>query len=447
MIQSRPAMSSDVVTGKPMTIVSTTVTFTSQSAGSSYGTATAPYDRICNVCHTYNPTNPSKMVHYTTTTSDYHNSGTVCTSCDKHSGDTTNDGNAFKGGGCTGCHSAAGGPTPGSTPDTYHAMHGTIAVPDNATYGTYSWFVFNHNGGTPQMGCGMCHPSSNTNHTAGTITPVSGVALYFAPTDTGAGFPKTYNAATQSYIQTPGVSVTCSSVYCHSNGYSPSGNAANRDVTYVTTPNWYGGQVAPDNCAVCHQNSPTGSSSHGVHVVGIHYDDLYNGNTALMSAGNTGTASHGNATTSTTINCNMCHSLTVSTYSNDKNTVCVTCHTGGIAKGNMVLAPTTTYHINGQPDISFGAIQVKSRAQIRNNITNVPDVTRNWTRSGATGTDYKISGSYDQARSTLSATAFYNSANHTCSNVACHNASSLTDSVWWYQPATVTCNSCHSTLP
>ena len=45
------------------------------------------------------------MVHYTSTSSDSHNSGTLCTDCHKHSENTTYDGDAWKGaGGCNGCH-------------------------------------------------------------------------------------------------------------------------------------------------------------------------------------------------------------------------------------------------------------------------------------------------------------------------------------------------------
>lgn len=162
-----------------------------------------------------------------------------------------------------------------------------------------------------------------------------------------------------------------------------------------------------------------------------------------MKTGNTGTANHGNALYSTTINCNVCHNMTVTTPSNDKNSSCSSCHSGAIAKGNLVISPTSTSHIDGHVDVVFANVNVKTRAQIRNNITAVPDLNRNWTRVSG----YKQSGSYDQSITPLYGTAVWNAANRTCSNVACHNASSSTDSVRWMQPSTVTCNTCHSTLP
>ncbi|MDA8099544.1 MAG: CxxxxCH/CxxCH domain-containing protein [Nitrospiraceae bacterium] len=232
MIQSRPVMSSDATTGKPMTIVSTTVTFTSRSAGSSYGTATAPYDRICNVCHTYNPTNPSKMVHYTTTTSDNHNSGTVCTSCHKHSGNTTNDGDAFKGGACNGCH---GYPPMAGDGNAYMMVNGVSVT---VFEGKGGWSAATGSGGHkahidhlisltgltlnpstdsftgPNVAvlCGTCHDMTVGNHS----TDGNGTRNI----NFNSGLTYSFGTAVQKYNGIPGVSSTvapktCSNVSCH----------------------------------------------------------------------------------------------------------------------------------------------------------------------------------------------------------------------------------------
>ena len=56
---------------------------------------------VCNACH-----EAAQMAndHYTITTSDDHNQGTVCTVCHVHNENSIVDGDAFKGGGCNGCH-------------------------------------------------------------------------------------------------------------------------------------------------------------------------------------------------------------------------------------------------------------------------------------------------------------------------------------------------------
>jgi predicted CxxxxCH...CXXCH cytochrome family protein len=123
---------------------------------------------------------------------------------------------------------------------------------------------------------------------------------------------------------------------------------------------------------------------------------------------------------------------------NDKNTVCVTCHTGSNLKGTMTIAPASTTHVNGTVDVAFAAIQVKSKAQLGNDITTVPELNNNWTRNGG----YKASGSFDSAKNALNTSIMYVSGTKTCNNVACHNGMTVT-----WTATNISCNACHTALP
>jgi predicted CxxxxCH...CXXCH cytochrome family protein len=289
---------------------------------------------------------------------------------------------------CNACHSSAGGPTPGTTPDATHDKHIDTAYVGTVTGGDYgntgsTWYDYSNTGGTPDAGCGYCHPQSDANHMDGNID------LNFDPADTGAaGTLKARNASVESYSQTGGTSVTCSSVYCHSDG--------NDDATpgvygYQTSPDWYGGTFGADRCDDCHGNSPA-TNSHGKHVVGIHYDDIYSGSSGLATEGTGNTNSHGNSSYSTTINCNNCHNATVTTSANDQNTVCDDCHgsTAGL-QGDMVIAAASAVHVNGTVNLSFASINVKSKAQLRDDITEVTELDNSWDRT-VSGVGYKEAG-------------------------------------------------------
>jgi predicted CxxxxCH...CXXCH cytochrome family protein len=104
MVHLKPFAASDVATGAPTAVAGTSVLFTDRINPSDFGKTSAPYNGVCNVCHTYKAADPNKMVHYTATSSDSHNSATICTQCHKHSADTVFNGDAYKGGGCNGCH-------------------------------------------------------------------------------------------------------------------------------------------------------------------------------------------------------------------------------------------------------------------------------------------------------------------------------------------------------
>jgi predicted CxxxxCH...CXXCH cytochrome family protein len=404
------------------------------------------FDSDCSQCHGFPPSTPD---HASVTAND----GSACNSCHAHvnnAGDANETNwppvfndlskhingypiDATGGDDCFDCHSSAGGPTASTTPDAYHAKHiqtayvGKLSTND---YGNVSngWYSFTRSGDTPDMKCGFCHPQSSSTHRNGTVN------LNFDPSDGGAaGTLKAKNASTQSYSQTEGSSVTCSSVYCHSDGYN-SGSGYG----YKTTPQWYGGAFVDNKCDDCHGNSPA-TNAHGEHVVGIHYDTIYTGTTGLMTTGSGNNNSHGNTTYSTTINCNICHYNTVTVSYNDQNTVCNTCHNGS-PQGDMVIDAGSTTHVNGTPDIALNPINIRSKAQIRNDITTITELDNNWDRT-VSGVGYKAAGAFDESKNALNTATDYNSGTTSCA-VACHNGNALN-----WGSSSVSCDSCHTGLP
>jgi predicted CxxxxCH...CXXCH cytochrome family protein len=316
--------------------------------------------------------------------------------------------------GCSFCHDDL--PSSGA-----HAAHVQTAA---TSYGSTS---VDTTGGTYDFGCGNCHPVTEAgNHRDGDldITMNSGH---------GGTLKSKNNVAddVSGYAQTQGSTVTCSAAYCHSQG----------EGSFVASPEWYTGSVS-GSCDDCHGNSP-GTNAHGKHVVGIHYEDIYSGSTGLASAGTGNTDSHGSATYSMTINCNTCHNSTVTTAANDKNTVCTTCHNGGPAtlQGDVAIAGASTSHINGTVDVALNAVNVKSKAQMRDDITTVAELDESWDRT-ASGVGYKAAGAYDQAKNTLSTSTMFDSTYKSCAAVACHNGKSA---VW--SDTGVDCTYCHSDLP
>ena len=76
MIQKQVATSTDGKIGIPFTRVP--VVFTSKLSGSDYAKTSAPYNGICNVCHS------TESKHFRSNSGDSHNIGTVCTACHEH---------------------------------------------------------------------------------------------------------------------------------------------------------------------------------------------------------------------------------------------------------------------------------------------------------------------------------------------------------------------------
>jgi predicted CxxxxCH...CXXCH cytochrome family protein len=260
-------------------------------------------------------------------------------------------------------------------------------------------------GASYAFGCANCHPTDPNLHANGVVDVV------LAPSVAG-GTLKAKNSATAAVtVVTAGSNVTCFGVYCHSNGQATP--------TFATAPNWYGGAIAGDKCAACHGNSPT-TGAHAAHVVGNHYDDVFNGVYGkYSSAAAVGKpAGHGDPAQSTTLSCNICHNTTISVAYNDKNAACATCHNGtrSALKGNAAIT-NRSMHVNGKADLSFWTGgNLKSKAQIRP--ASFANYTTSWTR-----TTYKSgAASVDTAKSVLS-NSMYNGGN--CSNVACHNGTTV----------------------
>ena len=87
---------SDAATGSP-TGISSPVVFTAAVTGTDYAKSSAPFNGICNVCHT-------AAGHYKKTSGDGHNAGSRCTSCHSHNGTDILSAFAPSGGTCDSCH-------------------------------------------------------------------------------------------------------------------------------------------------------------------------------------------------------------------------------------------------------------------------------------------------------------------------------------------------------
>jgi predicted CxxxxCH...CXXCH cytochrome family protein len=326
---------------------------------------------------------------------------------------------------CVSCHTGdidgALAGVHGSHTDTAAFLAGkTVSGGGNGGAG---WYTTSWTNGQPSFGCGECHPTEGVSH------PINGLNVDVDPAGESptAGSPKLKNAA-QSVAITSRSSVTCSSVYCHSSGET--------SPAYQTSPDWYGGSIS-GNCNDCHGNAPS-TGTHSNHLVGIHYETLYDGASGLMSSGGASAAAHGDAASSDTIGCQTCHNNTVSVTVNDQNSICATCHDGGTAplQGNMAINTGGSTHLNTQPDVVFDTLSsYKSRAQLRDDITTVTELNDNWTRNGG----YKAAGSFDQMKV---ATPSY--AGGACSNVSCHNG--ITTPTWTTGFAG-DCSKCHTSLP
>jgi predicted CxxxxCH...CXXCH cytochrome family protein len=338
---------------------------------------------------------------------------------------------------CLGCHSDTGVNaligSHGKHTDAEHFLVGKKLSTND--YDDPSWiYNISYVNGFPTYACGFCHPADSQLHKNGLVD------LDLDPAHSLTGSVKTKNAPTDQFDQiATGTNVVCMAVYCHSNGYvSPSTNT----YRYVTTPNWYDPSpwATVDRCGKCHGNSPntngmTGSPAHAAHVVGVHYKDLFSGTNGKMTAtGAPGSGSaHGDPATSGTINCNICHIDTVKVSYNDKNIVCATCHTGAAGKGVVTVDSSNTSHVNGIVNVSFDPSTLRSRTQVRDDITKVDKLNANWTRTNG----YKASNSYDASKVTPQYLA------GTCASVSCHNGTTMQ----WSAAGPLSCSACHKGLP
>lgn len=321
--------------------------------------------------------------------------------------------------GCNFCHPNLGGK---------HSVHTNLAT---AVYGSTA---DNSAAGSYDFGCGNCHPTAAGNHMNGTVD--------LSMNSLDGGPLKSKNNVTDNtsgYTQTVGTSVTCAAAYCHSNGMAT-------PTFYGASVNWYEASYSGDKCARCHGNSPNtggkvGSSAHSAHTVGIHYTDIFNGVSKKLpqGGGDLVNAAHGRNNRSTTINCNICHALTVTSSANDANTVCVGCHDGYVAptKGVAAIADKSK-HVNGTVDVSFVAQKISTKAQVAKTAfaAYTSAATGGWTRNNNLYKTY--TSAYDVTKTMLSASPAYTTAAG-CA-VACHSniVVKWTDSV--------TCTNCHTRL-
>ncbi|AJE04791.1 cytochrome C [Geobacter pickeringii] len=347
--------------------------------------------------------------------------------------------------GCLNCHTLAILLASGS-----HAKH----ISATASPTMYNYTANRSTAAEYNFGCSNCHPVSSTYHHNGTID------VTLQNNEAGVGFLRTRNSATAAglnvansgIIGTSKTTVKCTMAYCHSNG-----NAAN--LIYATTPDWYGGSFTGDRCANCHGNSPNstiaGSKSHynnrflgytstpGGHQMGIHAMGIYSSPSGLAKAGTGGDSSHGNGATATTVSCNICHYLTVTTARNDNNVVCKTCHytgnTVGALAGNPAVIADKSKHVNGTVDVAFNPVSVLSKAQVRQKYYITHTYSSAWKRNGG----YKVSGAYDSAKAPLNTATMWNGSTKTCSNIACHMGNSVK---WSDNNGAVDCFSCHGSL-
>jgi predicted CxxxxCH...CXXCH cytochrome family protein len=430
----------------------------------------------CNFCHSSDPAaGPGTANHAKHLTSTAQGATMTCTTCHPNYG-TTNFGHASSAekrkiivntglqytggttkswlpsqspayGACQNvwCHSNGAGtyvnPTWGSNPQAgctlcHPTLRGKHSVHTNLATAAYGNTGDNSTSVSYDFGCGNCHPTAIGNHLNGTID--------LTLNSTHGGVLKSKNNIsndTGGYTQNAGVSVTCAASYCHSNGMAT-------PTFYGATVDWYEVSYSGDKCARCHGNSPNtggkvGSSAHSAHTVGIHYDDIFNGvsKKLLLSGGQTVNAAHGRNNRSTTINCNICHALTVSSFANDKNTACTGCHEGPATPMGLAAIADKSKHVNGTVEVSFIAQKIATKAQLANSayIGYTAASAGGWTRH-SNGMPFKTATShYDVTKNTLAFAAGWSQANG-CSNVACH--ANIT--VKWTD--TVSCTSCHTRL-
>ena len=308
---------------------------------------------------------------------------------------------------CADCHNADGNVADlgsydldqGDWPPSSNA-HGTHVGPgtsaaygDTGTYSTVAAYEF---------GCGNCHGTTVAAHMDGSATI------------TGNGWN--------------GTAKTCNNTYCHSTGKEV---LAGGD--YATTPAWTATLPADgdveDRCAQCHGNSPD-TGGHMEHVIGFHYDRIYSGMKDFLPVkdadpvpfgltytdkdeirGHGSKLADGTTSTSTVMNCNVCHASTVTAKYNAKHLNTVTAkHSCSTTDCHAAVAsPTATdkavgnaaaeiadkrFHVNGTRDVVFFNEIVRSKAQVRDDLLDVSEIANNWARvngyKAADGSSYDV---------------------------------------------------------
>jgi predicted CxxxxCH...CXXCH cytochrome family protein len=217
----------------------TPVSFIANATGSDYARSTAPFDGVCQACHT--DTN-----HYTATSGDGHNNATRCVICHEH-----NEG--FKPN-CNACH--------GYPPlvDTPQGIDGLVVNPTptgSLTSGAHQQHVVKY-----QISCYTCHFNGMPD------TPIVGdyrLQMGFAVFGF-SGNGSIYNAqpldslyrysgTNGTTISTAGVATSCENFYCHSDGTAVSTSFFDPSTfpgPHQSSPAWDGAT----SCTSCHGFPP-----------------------------------------------------------------------------------------------------------------------------------------------------------------------------------------------
>lgn len=383
-----------------------------------WGTATS----ACTACHALTPTTGSHTKHLSGLSVISRNA--ACSDC--HTGYT--QGNTAAANHLNGTIEVnVGGYT---SPKTPGSAVSSCSITSCHSSKSATW------GGT-STGCGFCHdafPTSGSHsiHIAGGSNYSFGCAECHG--HNGAGTSHANGTLEISASIGYNGSKICATSDCHSDGKA--------SLTYMPSPAW-GGSFTGDRCAACHGNWPTGDA-HSAHAVGIHYNDIGTGSIGKIAAtGAAGiNAAHGNPLYSTTISCNICHASTVTASYNDSASTCSTagCHgAGGVSHGVLATANVNkTFHVNRARDVVFANMTFHSKAQIRNDITTVPSLDNNWSRTNG----YKTgASSHDKSKLSLSASGA-EFAGGSCSAVACHNGIIVS-----WTAGSMTCDKCHTSVP
>ncbi|MCM0080736.1 CxxxxCH/CxxCH domain-containing protein [Geomonas sp. Red32] len=327
MMRPYPALASDPTTGALTSLSATAAVFTLSATptGTDFAKSAAPFNGICNVCHT-------TTSHYTIAAGDGHNSGTVCTSCHLHTTSTAATGFTPTGGDCTTCHASQQGTGTRQVVGTdtvlasHHIKVGTTLNPAS---------------------CTVCHEQAVFGH------QVAGdVAVGMFNQDTGAALTYDGTTATASNLET-----SCNS--CHdANGASRLGANAMKpfadsgDNTAPPFIDWSTGKQAHSAqmaCFNCHGNSAG--------VAGNTLNPTYNAHgsaTAKMlqhpySATDTMTTTtnfcyncHGTTTAGGVVSPSIQAAVNLSTTIGHKSANCSACHDQHSAKpGTHVIGPSS----------------------------------------------------------------------------------------------------------
>ena len=448
MVHLRPAMATYSSTGVPSQFTASNVSFIARTNGSDFAKTAAPFNGVCNVCHTYKASDPNKLVHYTATSYDgSHSTANCTTSCHPHNADTTADGRAYAvsaNGPCDACHGGNNNGNLSAGATAGHAVHYNQATVFNNYSGSNK-----HSATAYGFACKNCHPKTLTSHSEGDgradLQPVGGTYTFGATDITDA----------KGFVYSSGGS--CGTNNCHQDGNGGTPKAG----TFV----WSGARTG--NCGICHNRAgdsgvaaATWSGGHVKHAT------VYQGNTNLTcnschsstAANNSSIASGGfsthlNGTKTVVINIAFgtgnqyngscagvrCHSDGKTTpsyvavnWSADVNQVtCTTCH-GGNGTSNKNGVALSSSHARHFPYASLCAACHAKTA----------DPAGNMALKNYTGILYHV----NMARNVVMNSSYGGSWSGTqCQNVYCHSDGKGTTVTTpaWSTGATLNCGGCH----